>query len=317
MMTSEDRRIFLRLVAGFATMAGGASLAGCSGQPIASATASAQATATSTSTAVVSSGAAVSAGDAPIVNFALNLQYLAAQFYAHASTNAGLSASVLTGVGGQGASTANGLQLLNAAPAVARYASEVATDKASRLTEVRTALSSAAVGQPALDLSASVGAATAGGAQTTVAAMVGAAASAFSSDQAFLSAALLFEDVSAATFRNALAQVTSPSAQTLLTDLLADSTYHAGLLRSALVAEGASDASLKTLSTLRQSLDGVGPPETDDVTDGQDIVTSNGYAVAFTRSPAQALNVLYLNPAAATAGGFFPQSLNGAIRLAA
>ncbi len=321
MTMSEDRRTFLRLVGGLITIAGGAPLVGCSGQPLASASVSAQAAAASTASAAStaatpSSIGAVSAADAPTVNFALNLQYLAAQFYTHASTNAGLPASALTGVGAQGAST-NGLQLLAPAPAPARYASEIATDKTSRLAEVRTALSSAAVGQPAMELSASVAPATAGDSQTTVAAMVGAATNAFSSDRAFLLAALLFEDVSGAAFRGALTQVTSAAGQTVLTDLLADSTYHAGLLRSTLVAEGASEASLTNLSTIRRSLDGVTPPDADAATDGQDIVTSNGYVAAFTRTPAQALNVLYLTPSAASAGGFFPQGLNGAIRLAA
>ncbi len=320
MMTNEDRRSFLRLLAGLATIAGGAPLVGCSGSPLAGASASTQATvaaAAAASTTAVSSSGTVSASDAPIVNFALNLQYLAAQFYAYASTDAGLSASALTGTGAQAGSAMNGLQLLAVDPAVARYASEIAADKTSRLTELRTALSGAAVSQPALKLSASVGLGAASETQTTVASIVGEVASAFGSDQAFLSAALVFEDVSGAAFRGALPQVTGAAAQAVLGDLLADSAYHAGLLRSALVAQGASDASLRSLSQVRERLDGVAAPAVDATTAGQDIVTSNGYAVAFTRSPAQALNVFYLTPAAASAGGFFPQGLNGSIRLAA
>ena len=315
MLTNEDRRTFLRLVAGLATVAGGAPLVGCSGSPLASASVSAQARAAST--AAVASTGAVSAADAPIVNFALNLQYLAAQFYAYASSDNGLSASVLTGTGAQGGPATGGLQLLAVDPAVARYASEIATDKASRLTELRAALSSAAVSQPAIRLSASVGLGASSENQTTVASIIGEVASAFGSDRAFLSAALLFEDVSGAAFRGALPQVTGAAAQAVLSDLLADSTYHASLLRSALVAEGASDASLKSLSDVRERLDGVAPPQAGAAADGQDILTSNGYVVAFSRSPPQALNVLYQTPAAASAGGFFPQGLNGAIRLAA
>ena len=90
--------------------------------------------------------------------------------------------------------------------------------------------------------------------------MVSSAANAFGSDQAFLSSALLFEDVSTAAFRGALTQVTGAAGQAVLTDLLADSTFHAGLLRSALATEGATDASLKSLSDVRSGLDGVSPP---------------------------------------------------------
>ena len=244
----------------------------------------------------------------------MNLQYLAAQYYAHASSNAGLQAGVLTGSGTQGVA-ADGRQLPASSSGVVRYASEIASDKAARLAELRAALGGAEVSQPAMELSAAVASTEEAGASG--AAMLGSAGNAFGGDQAFLSSALLFEDVGAAAFRGALGQTGGAAGNAVLADLLADATYHAGLLRSALLAGGMSDATLKSLSDVRQRLDHVGPPDAGAAADGQDIVTSNGYASAFTRSPAQALNVLYLTPSAASAGGFFPQGVNGDIRQAA
>ena len=74
----NERRDFFRSIAGAATLAGGLSL----------------------STPAFPQSAP---SDADILNFALNLEYLEAQFYSYAATGAGLPANLLTGTGTQGA----------------------------------------------------------------------------------------------------------------------------------------------------------------------------------------------------------------------
>lgn len=73
--------------------------------------------------------------DGDVLNFALNLEYLEAQFYLFAATGAGLPASSLTGTGTAGAAT-GGRQVTFTDPVVAQYAVR------SRPTSARTSISS-------------------------------------------------------------------------------------------------------------------------------------------------------------------------------
>jgi hypothetical protein len=58
------------------------------------------------------------------------------------------------------------------------------------------------------------------------------------------------------------------------------------------------------------------------VTDPSGLPTSNivpldGNGLAFSRTTGQVLNIVYLNRAAVTMGGFFPAGVNGTIRTSA
>ena len=89
--------------------------------------------------------------DPDILNFALNLEYLEAQFYSVAVTGVGLSPSMLTGTGTQGAAV-GGRKVVFTDPLVAAYAKEIAADEITHVTFLRTALGSSAVAQPAIDI---------------------------------------------------------------------------------------------------------------------------------------------------------------------
>ena len=91
--------------------------------------------------------------DPDILNFALNLEYLEAQYYAYATTGAGLPASLLTGAGTPGA-VRGGAQVPFSDPVIARYAREIAADELAHVTFLRNALgSTVAVAQPVIDIS--------------------------------------------------------------------------------------------------------------------------------------------------------------------
>ena len=89
--------------------------------------------------------------DADILNFALQLEYIEAQFYSYAANGVGLDGSLLTGTGTQGAAT--GARQVNFTdPAVRAYAKEIAQDELAHVNFLRSTLGSAAVGQPTIDV---------------------------------------------------------------------------------------------------------------------------------------------------------------------
>ena len=93
--------------------------------------------------------AAQSVSDGDILNFALNLEYLEAQFYVYAASGAGLPESLLSGTGTRGQAT-GGRRVNFTDPAVAAYAREIAADEQAHVAFLRGALGSAAVAQPAI-----------------------------------------------------------------------------------------------------------------------------------------------------------------------
>ena len=131
----EERRDFFKAVGGAAMFAGGTAIAMGGGF-----------TALQAQTAPT---------DADVLNFALNLEYLEAQFYYYASYGTGLPTSVLTGTGTQGAVVATSAGAVPFTdPAVRAYAREIADDERAHVEFLRTALGTAAVAQPAIDISA-------------------------------------------------------------------------------------------------------------------------------------------------------------------
>jgi hypothetical protein len=97
-------------------------------------------------------GTVMAAGprEADVLNFALNLEYLEAEFYSVAVTGATLASSV-TG----GTSTATGgAKVTFTDPTVAAIAAEILKDEMLHVQYLRTALGAMAVAEPAINLNA-------------------------------------------------------------------------------------------------------------------------------------------------------------------
>lgn len=302
-----ERRRFFRKSGGFAVgMAGGAILAACGGGG---------------SDAI---GQAAPGGNGPsdidILNFALNLEYLEAQFYQYAVFGTGLPESQLGGTGIRGA-VRGGHAVPFKDPVVAQYAREIAKDEADHVRFLRTALGSAAVAQPAIDVSADVNGAFSSAARAAGLIKAGEAFDPYASDEAFLFGAFIFEDVGVTAYKGAAPLITNKTYLEAAAGILAAEAYHAGLVRTVLYAKGIATPSLRTgadaISNARDTLDA-----STDVDQGitgtadmSNIVPLDGDGIAYSRTPGDVLNIVYLNPAATDRGGFFPSGVNGTLNL--
>jgi hypothetical protein len=258
--------------------------------------------------------------DADILNFALNLEYLEAQFYAFAATGSGLPANLLGGTGTQGAVT-GGRQVAFTDPQVAQHAREIAIDERQHVAFLRSALGSAAVAQPAIDIGST--ATSAFSAAARAAGLVGAGQpfDPYANDENFLLGAFIFEDVGVTAYKGASPLITNKTFLEAAAGILAAEAYHAGLIRTVLYGKGLQTPSLRAateaISDARDSLDG--PTDVDQGVAQRgaesNIVPTDANALAFSRTPGDVLNIVYLTAAAAQQGGFFPAGVNGTIRL--
>lgn len=264
--------------------------------------------------------------DADVLNFALNLEYLEAQFYSFAATGAGLSASLLTGTGTQGSVT-GGRRVSFVDPLIAAYAREIAADEVAHVAFLRRAIGTTAVAQPAIDIGTDPNGAFSSAARA--AGLIGAGASfdPYSSDENFLLGAYIFEDVGVTAYKGASPLITNKTFLEAAAGILAAEAYHAGLVRTVLYRKGIATPALtdatEAISNARDSLDG-----TSDIDQGvratgsgaaaaSNIVPTDNSGVAYSRSTGQVLNIAYLNKLATDRGGFFPAGVNGSIRLSA
>jgi hypothetical protein len=289
-------------------------------------------------TLAVPTGATAQAApsDADILNFALNLEYLEAQFYAYAANGTGLAANLLTGSGTQGAVN-GGRQVAFTDPVVRQYAREIAADEVAHVAFLRSALGTSAVAQPTIDIS--VGPNTAFSNAARAAGLIGAGETfdPYANDENFLLGAFIFEDVGVTAYKGASPLITNTTYLDAAAGILAVEAFHAGLIRNALYAKGIGASTLRAaseaISTARDSLDGSSDLDQGVATQTITYVNGNGASVnaqvsniaptdangiAFSRTPAQVLNIVYLTAGtSASSGGFFPNGVNGTLRTTA
>lgn len=247
--------------------------------------------------------------DADVLNFALNLEYLEAEFYVRAAFGRGLFAGDTTGAGTLGAVT-GGRAVSFATEAVRQYAIEIANDEEAHVRFLRNALGGAAVARPAINIeSAFTAAARAAGLISATQTF-----DAYANENNFLLAAYIFEDVGVTAYKGASPLITNKTFLEAAAGILAVEAYHAGNIRTVLFARGLASAA-NAISDARDSLDGTSDLD-QGITDANrraNIVPSDANGVAFSRTTAQVLNVVYLTSQAATQGGFFPAGVNGTL----
>jgi len=224
--------------------------------------------------------------DADILNFALNLEYLEAEFYTVATTGKtidqlGIS---ITGSGNQGAATGGKMvNLTNSSFPTGAIAMEIAADERSHVTLIHQALTAAGaqpIAQPAINLDAlGIG---------------------FGSLAEFLTLARAFEDVGVTAYAGAAPLISDKGILGYAARILAAEAEHASNIRLQV-------AQLGIPTTLLDGVDILPPPS------GQNYFSLNSVGLAQTRTPGQVLYIVYGSMANVTSGGFFPNGVNGAI----
>jgi hypothetical protein len=252
--------------------------------------------------------------DPAILNFALNLEYLEAEYYTYATTGHSISAE---GVGISGSGTP-GPVTIKANPkvpftsaAALQQAEEIAEDERAHVKFLRAALTAAGVtpvARPAINLRESF-------MDAAAAAGLGEGFDPFANETNFLLGAFIFEDVGVTAYKGAAPLITDKGYLEAAAGILAVEAYHAGSIRHTIWTKGeAARLAANKISDLRDAVDG---PTDDDqgVTKGGKInmVPADANGLAYSRTPRQVLNIVYLG-VNASSGGFFPHGLNGEIK---
>ena len=238
--------------------------------------------------------AAVNAGaitDVDILNFALNLEYLEAEFYTVATTGKTLEQSGIpvTGAGNPGKTT--GGRLVNLSNSsnktevtgnLKAVVEDIAGDEQQHVMLLRTALGSAAIAKPAINLDA--------------------LGTGFEGFLHFIALARAFEDVGVSAYGGAAPLITSKDILATAARIALTEANHAGSLRT--LAAVNKDPFLFPVD----SKDLLPPPA------GKQYFVVDGQGLAIVRTPGQVLAIVYHNTTnGATAGGFFPKGVNGNI----
>ncbi|MET0426784.1 MAG: ferritin-like domain-containing protein [Actinoplanes sp.] len=248
--------------------------------------------------------------DAAVLNFALNLEYLEAEFYLHAVTGEGLADKLTTGTGTRGKVT-GGRAVPFESKVIQQYAQEISDDEFAHVEFLRAALGKAAVSRPAIDIQNSFTAAA------RAAKLIGATETfdPYANENNFLLAAFLFEDVGVTAYKGAAPLINNKTYLEAAAGILAVEAYHASTIRTSLFEKGMA-ASVKKLSDARNSLDGA---KNDDqgltAYARANINPTTRTGLAYSRTPGKVLNIVYLNPGKVSKGGFYPAGVNGAVRV--
>ena len=265
--------------------------------------------------------------DAAILNFALNLEYLEAAFYLAAvgriDALPGGDAAVILPAGFDGKTP---IAFTN--PAVAQYADEIAQDELDHVIFLRKALAdilkAPVAKRPVIDLAGGFSAAA--NAAFPTLAPLNPVFDPFANELFFLHGAFIFEDVGVTAYKGAAPLVTD--ADIVLSNaagILAVEAYHSGEIRTLLYAQKdvvtpynvPVSAVVQGISDLRAAAGG-GKDQSIVVGGKANIVPTDENGIAFSRTPREVANIVFLDTTStALKGGFFPDGLSIPASLAA
>lgn len=213
--------------------------------------------------------------DVDILNFALNLEYAEAEFYTVITTGQTIDQLGIPITGVGAQGPTTGAGKLNLSGTLKAVAEELANDERQHVLYIRAALGEAAVAKPALNFG------VAGVTNTT----------------SFLTIARILEDVGVSAYGGAAPLISDSAILGAAARIALTEAYHAGNLRLQAAQAGFP----------------VTPIDATDVV--TKYFTTDDQGLARIRTPSQVLGLVFLNATPGTsAGGLFPQGVNGTIR---
>lgn len=249
--------------------------------------------------------------DLAVLNFALNLEYLEAEFYLRGLSGSGLTAA---DIGANPGAVTGGTAVPFTTTAGAQYAAEISGDELNHVRFLRAAITAAGgtpVDRPAINLTTSfTAAAQAAGLINSTQTF-----NPFADEASFLLGAYIFEDVGVTAYAGAAALITNKTYLTAAASILAVEAYHAGQIRTRLAASG-QYAATAGISALRAAASQPTPVPDDQgilLNGSLNITPTDANSLVFTRTTTQVLNIVYLG-AAPSAASFFPNGMNGSIK---
>lgn len=251
---------------------------------------------------------AESATDVDIVNFQLNLEYLEADYYLRGSM--GMTLDQVLGAS-QGAPVKGGRKVQFSSPVREGMIKNIAGNEVAHVRFGQQITGSRAIRRPPIDFDAGFAAVAAAAGIPNF--------DPFASEMDFFLGGMLFEDVGISVLKGSARKLRSLSLRESAAGLLGSEGYHMGAVRSVIYKLGDQARSrAAAISELRDRLDGPQDLDQPPVRIGNmaNIVPSNENGIAFGRTPQHALNIVYGKPGRGImAGGFFPQGVNGRIRV--
>ena len=285
--------------------------------------------------------AAPGINDAAVLNFALNLEYLEAEFYSFALTGGSLEAQgVVTGSPASTLTIKANPQVPFTTPTFQSLGAEIAADEINHVKFVRAALANLGtppVPRPPVDLLNSFNALASLATNGVVPTF-----DPFANELNFFVGVFVFEDVGVTAYKGGSRLLTNKDVLENAAGILAVEAYHASTGRRILydnrdvqvpgapagVTYGAVTVAISNLRARLSAVSATPPPPgapapgpddqpviNDPITGGVNIVPTDANSIAFSRNPRQVLNIVYGDATgAAHSGGFFPAGLNGVVK---
>ncbi len=251
---------------------------------------------------------AESATDIDIVNFLLNLEYLETDYYLRGSM--GMTVDQVLG-SSQGAPVKGGRKVRFSSPVREGMIKNIAGNEVAHIRFAQAITGSNASRRPPIDFDAGFAAVAAAAGLSDF--------DPFASEMDFFLGGMLFEDVGISVIKGSARKLRSLSLRESAAGLLAAEGYHMGAVRSVIYRMGEpARARAAAISNLRDRLDGPQDLDQPPVKVGEmaNIAPTNENGIVWGRTPQHALNIVYGKPGPGImAGGFFPEGINGRIRV--
>lgn len=187
--------------------------------------------------------------DAAVLQFALNLEYLEAEYYLRAVTGSGLDADQTGGGQGMvGTVTGGAIVPWGGDTLVERYAGEIALDELDHVVFLRNGLGDGRISRPQINFTDAFNSAATAALRNAGA--IGPDATAefnpFAGPTAFLLGAFIFEDVGVTAYKGGARFLSNPDFLEAAAGILSVEGYHAGLVRTVLTSRGDDEVTFTT-----------------------------------------------------------------------